>query len=171
MIFHICCFQVFQLTALVSSSPSESHPIFTASLDGVTFYHEEAKRAVARVQDFGRQPLFTQRNFFSEIGIGMLSTAVAAADAVRNSSEFGLWRAVGVAAGPLIADLESCCEKVVLRRKTVKDTRRCWVGASSAVGEATTRTTVRISDVVGVGDVQYIEVPLLELICVKSRKN
>ena len=156
---------MFQLTALVVSGPSKAHPIFTVSLDGVTFDHERAKRAVPCVQDILCQPLFTQRNFFSEIGIGMLSTAIAGADAVRNTSELDLWRAIRVAAGPLIADLESSWEKVVLRRKTVEDTRRCWFDAetiaSSAVGEATTRTTVRISDVVGVGDVQYIEVSLV----------
>ena len=47
------------------------------------------------------------------------------------------------------------------QRKAVKDTRERWFGAetvaSSAVGEATPRTNVRISDVAGVGDVQYVE--------------
>ena len=47
------------------------------------------------------------------------------------------------------------------RRKAIKDTRERWfVGesvASSAVGEAAPRTTVRISDAVEVGDVQYVE--------------
>ena len=63
--------------------------------------------------------------------------------------------------GPVIADLKSCWEKIVLRRKTVKDTRVRWSGAetvaSSTVGEDAPRTTVRISDVVEVGDFQYIE--------------
>ena len=44
--------------------------------------------------------------------------------------------------------------------KNVKDTRERWFGAatvaSSAVGEAASQTTVRISDVVVVGDVRYI---------------
>ena len=42
----------------------------------------------------------------------------------------------------------------------MKDTRERWfsaeIVASSAVGEAAPRTTVRISDVVEVGDVQYV---------------
>ena len=54
-----------------------------------------------------------------------------------------------------------CREKVVSQRKAVKDTRERWFGAetipSSAVGEAAPRTTVRISDRVEVGDVQYVE--------------
>ena len=61
----------------------------------------------------------------------------------------------------MIADLKSCREKVALRRKALKDTRERWFGAetvaSSAVGEAAPRTTVRISDVVEVGHVQYVE--------------
>ena len=47
------------------------------------------------------------------------------------------------------------------RRKALKDTRERWLGAdtvaSSAVVEAAPRTTVHISDVVEVGDVQYVE--------------
>ena len=61
----------------------------------------------------------------------------------------------------MIADLKSCRKEVVLRKKAVKDTRKRWFGAESAasstVGEATPRKIVRISDVVEVGDVQYIK--------------
>ena len=49
----------------------------------------------------------------------------------------------------------------MLRRKAVRDTRERWIGAetvaSSTVGEAAHRTTVYISDIVEVGDVQYVE--------------
>ena len=64
-------------------------------------------------------------------------------------------------AGFVIVDLKSCQEKVVLRRKTVKDTRERWFGAetvaSSAAGEAALRTTIRVSDVVEVVGAQYID--------------
>ena len=140
--------------------PSELHPVFTVSLDGVAIDHEKVKGAVACVQDFERHPLFTQRSFFSEIGIRMLNTAVTAADAVRNSDRFGPWGAIDVEAGPVIADLKSCREKILSQRKAVKDTWEWWFSAgtvaSSAVGESAPRTTVRISDVVEVGDVQYV---------------
>ena len=140
--------------------PSELHPIFTVSLDGVAIDHEKVKGAVACVQDFVRHPLFTQRSFFSETGISMLNTAVTAADAVRNSNRFDPWGAINVTAGPVIADLKSCREKILSQRKAVKDTRERWFSAetvaSSAVGESAPRTTVRISDVVEVGDVQYV---------------
>ena len=85
-------------------------------------------------------------------------------DVVRHSSKFDHWGANGVQAGPVIADLKSCREKVELRRKAVKDTRQRWFGAetvaSSVVGEATPRTTLCISDVVEVGDAQYVEDPI-----------
>ena len=157
----MCCFQIFQLTALVVLGPSELHPIFTVSLNGVAISHEKVKAALACVQDFLRHPLFTQRNFFSETGISMLNTAVAAADTVRHSPEIDPWGPIGVEVGPLVADLKSCREKTVSRRRAVKETRERWFGAetvaSPAVGEAAPRTTVRISDVVEVEDVQYVE--------------
>ena len=95
--------------------------------------------------------------------ISMLNTAVPAADAVRNSARFDPWGALGVEAGPVMADLMSCPEKILSRRKgkAVKDTRERWFGAetvaSSAVRETAPRTTVRISDIFEVRDVQYVE--------------
>ena len=103
--------------------PSELHPFFTVSLDGVAIDHEKLKGAVACVQDFVRHPLFTQPSFFSETGISMLNTAVTAADAVRNSARFDPWGAIRVEASPVIADLKSCREKILSRRKAMKDTR------------------------------------------------
>ena len=87
----------------------------------------------------------------------MLNTAVTAADAVRNSAKLDPWGAIGVEAVLVIADLKSCREKIVSRKRAVKDTRERWFGAetvaSSAVAETAPGTTVRISDVVEVGDV------------------
>ena len=97
--------------------PSDMHPVFTVSLHGVAIDHEKVKWAVACVQDFVRHPSFTQRSFFSETGIGMLNTAVTAADAVRNSALFDPWGAIGVEAGPVIIDLKSCREKFCPRRR------------------------------------------------------
>ena len=157
----MCCFQTFQLAELVVKGTSELHPVFTVSLNGVAISHERVKGAVACGQDFVRHPLFTQRNFFSETGISMLNTSVTAADAVRHHCNLYPWGAIGVEAGPVIADLKSCREKLVPRRRAVKVTRERWFGAgtvvSSAVGEAAPRTTVRISDVVEEGDFEYVE--------------
>ena len=100
----------------------------------------------------------------------MLNTAVTAADAVRNSNRFDPWGAIDVEAGPVIADLKSCREKILSQRKAEKDTRERWFSAetvaSSADGESAPRTTVRISDVIQVGDVQYVaEHEKLGLLC------
>ena len=87
----------------------------------------------------------------------MLNNAVTAADAVRNSARFDPWGATNVEAGPVIIDLKSCREKILSQRKAVRDTRERLFSAetvaSSAVGESAPKTTVRISDVVEVGDV------------------
>ena len=68
----------------------------------------------------------------------MLNTAVAAVDAVRHNFDFDAWGEITVEAGPVLADLKSCREKVVTRRKVVKDTHVRWFDAeavaSSAVG-------------------------------------
>ena len=139
----------------MAKGPSDLHPTFTASLNGVAIDHEKVKGAVVCVLDFVRHPMFTQKNFFSETVISMLNTAVTAADAVRNSSKFDPWGVISAEAGPVIAGLKSCREKTVLR-----DTRERWFSAetvaSSAVGETAPRTPVRISDVAEVGDVQYV---------------
>ena len=90
----------------------------------------------------------------------MLNTAVTAADAVRNSASFDPWGGIDVEAGPVVADLKSCREKDMSQRKALKDTRERWFSAetvaSSAVSESAPRTTVRVSDVVEVGDVQPV---------------
>ena len=157
----MCCFQIFLLTALVVRGPSELHLVFTVFLGGVVIGHEKVKGAVACVPGFVRHPLCTQRNFFSETWINMLNTAVIAADAVRNSSKFDPWGAICVEAGCAFADLKLCLEKIVSGRKAGRDTRERWFGAetvaSTAVVEAALRTKIRISDVVEVGDVQYVE--------------
>ena len=62
--------------------PSKSYPTFTVSFNGNVIGHKEERGEVACVQDFVRNPLFTQRNIFSETGISRLDTAVAAAAAV-----------------------------------------------------------------------------------------
>ena len=161
MIKTMCCFQIFRLTAIVVKVPSEVHPVFTVSLDGVAIDPEKVKEAVACVQVFVRDPLFMQRNYSSETGISMLNTAINAADAVRHSSKFDPWGEIGVEAGPVVTDLMSCREKIISRKKAVKVTQERWFGAesvaSSAVGEAAPRMTVRISYVSEMGDVQYVE--------------
>ena len=151
----------FSVDSISGEGPSELHAVVIVSMNGVAIDHKKVRGAVACVKDIVRHPMFAQRNFISETGISMLNTAVTATDAVQNSANFGPWEAIGVEAGPVIADLKSCREKSVSRRKAVRDTGERWFSAetiaSSAVCETAPCTTVCISDVVEVGDVQYVE--------------
>ena len=78
----------------------------------------------------------------------------------ETGAKFDIWGAIGVEAGPVIANLKSCREKIVSRREVARDTRERWFSAetvaSSAFGETAPRTSVRISDVVEVGDVHHV---------------
>ena len=72
---------------------------------------------------FCASPSIYTEKFFSETGISMLNTAVTAADVVQNSARFDPCGASGIEAGPLFAELKSCREKILSRRKAMKDTR------------------------------------------------
>ena len=137
----MCCFQIFQLTALVKKGPSELHPVFTVSLNGVAIDHEQVKGQWRVCRILFVIPCYIQTNFFSETGISVLNTAVTGADAYRSSSKFDLWGAIGVEAGPVIADLKSCREKVASLRKAVRDTREGWFSAETVASSAVCETT------------------------------
>ena len=58
---------------------------FNISLDRVDINEEEVRGVLLSVQDFVRSPEFTQRNFFSDSGLIMLSESVANADGITSS--------------------------------------------------------------------------------------
>ena len=75
------------------------------------------------VQDFVRDPVFTQRNFFSETGVTMLSEASAISDSITSSSAYAAWSEVeSKSSGQVIANLKTYFENAVDRRGVVKDT-------------------------------------------------
>ena len=119
------------MTALFQRGPAEEIPRFQINLDRVTIDRRAIDSAVCCVQSFVRDPLFTQRDFFTDNGISMLLSAVNVAYDV-----------------------------VVVRRKEARDTSERWFGvasvASSAVGESSGQQAVRISNVVEVGQVEYL---------------
>ena len=85
----------------------------------------------------------------------MLKTVVSSASANSEGSAFDPWGSVGVFAGSVISDLKACRKKVVLRRKTLKGSRKRWfdvdIVGSPLAGGGTARAGVRISKVVEVG--------------------
>ena len=142
--------------------PSDLHPVFTVSLNGVAIAHEQVKGAATCVQDFVRHPCSHRGIFSQRLGSAcwtLLTLSQMLFEIVLDLTPGGLL--VAIEAGPVIADLKWCREKIVSRREAVRDTREHWFSAetvaSTAVGETAPRTTVRISDVVEVRDVQYVE--------------
>ena len=79
------------------------------------------------VQDFVRDPFVTQRNFFSETGVTMLSEAAATSDSITSSSVFApLSKIESESSGQLIGHLKTCFKKALDRRRVIKDTSEQW---------------------------------------------
>ena len=152
-------FQVFQLTTLVIRGAPTSGEKFTISLDRVAISKEEVRGVLLCVQDFVRSPHFTQRNFFSESGLTVLSESVAIADSITSSPVYAPWSVVeSTSASQVISDLCACWDRVVLRRRTGKDTSERWHHGGTPRRQTTSRPGVRISDVVEEGRVEYVPV-------------
>ena len=149
------------MTALFQHGPAEEIPRFQINLDRVTIDRRAIDSAACCVQSFVRDPLFTQRNFFTDNGISMLLSAVNFAGSVCEDPVYDP-RAVicpdGYAA--VVSDLQKAYDVVVIRQKEARDASERWFGvasvAYSAVGESSGQQTVRISNVVEVGQVEYL---------------
>ena len=149
------------MTAIFQRGPAEEIPRFQLNLDRVTIDHRSIDSAICCVQSFVRDPLFTQRDFFSDSGISMLLCAVNVAGSVCEDSVYDSWAVIsaeGYAA--VVSDLKRAYDVVLVRRKDARDTSERWFGvgsvASSAVGESSGQQAVRISNVVEVGHVDYL---------------
>ena len=84
-------FQVFQLTALIVRGPMSFGGRFIINLDGVMICEDEVQSAILCVQDFVRSPHFTQRSFFLDSGIGMLTESASMSDQITHSAVFEPW--------------------------------------------------------------------------------
>ena len=157
-------FQVFQLTTLAIRGSTTRCEEFTISLDRVAIKKEEVRVVLLCVQDFVRSPHFTQRSFFSETGLTMLSESVAIADSITSSLVYAPWSVVESAcASQVITDLCACWDRVVLRRRTAKDTSERWYHGGTPRNERAPRPGVRLSDVVEEGRVGYVPVAAPDL--------
>ena len=154
-----CVFQVFQLTTLVIRGSSTQCEDFTISLDRIAINKEEVRGVLLCVQDFVRSPNLTQKCFFSETGLSMLSESVAIADSITSSPVYAPWSVVASAsASQVISDLCACWDWVVLRCRSARDTSECWYHGGIPRSETASRPGVRISDVVEEGRVEYVPV-------------
>ena len=155
-------FQVFQLTALALRGPLPSGEKFTVDLDRVAIREDIVRGVLLCVQDFVRDPIFTQRSFFSGTGVAMLSDAAAISDSITSSSLYAPWSEVeSESSARIIADLKTCFEKALERRRVVKDTSEQWYSLGAvrpSSGESSSQYGVRISTVVEEGQVDYVPV-------------
>ena len=149
------------MTTLFLRDAVEELPAFTLRLNGIALSCRLVEKSIACIQDFVRSPRFTQRNFFSNNGVTLLVSAVNAAGSMRDQSTCEPWASVlpdGYEA--TLVDLKKAYDVLVVRRKEARDTSERWFGVrsveSSEVGEPSSRAGVRISNVVEVGQVEYL---------------
>ena len=122
----------------------------------------EVHSAILRVQDFIRSPHFTQRNFFSDSGIAMLAESAAMSDRITRSAGFEPRSHVeSKSCSQVVADVCGCVNEALDRRRLVKDSQEQWYavgGIRPSSEDSTSRSGVRISNVVEEGWVEYVPV-------------
>ena len=142
-------FQIFHLTTLVIRGPPTQGEKFTTSLDRVSIKEEEVRGVLFCVQDIVRSPHFTQRHFFSLSGLTILYESTAIADSITSSLVYAAWSVVEPAsASQVITDLCACWDRVMLSRRTAKNTSERWYHDGTFRSGTTSKPGVRISDVV-----------------------
>ena len=151
-------FQVFQLTTLFQRGPAEEIPRLELNHDRVTSSHRSIGYAICCVQRYARNPLFTQQDFFTDNGISMLLSAVNIAGSVCEDSVYDPWvRLLPEGYDALVRDLKKAYDVVVVCRKDISER---WFSVatveSSIVGESSGQQGVRISNIVEVGEVEYL---------------
>ena len=150
-----------QLTTLFQRGPAEEIPQFKLSLNRVTIGRHSIDSAICCVQSFVRDPLFTQRDFFTDVGISMLLSALNIAGGVCEDSVYDPWNVILPGGnGAVVNDLKKAFDVVVVRWKDARDTFERWFGVasveSSVVGESSGQQAVRILNIVEVGEVEYL---------------
>ena len=149
------------MTTLFLQVSVEELPVFTERLDGIALNRRVVEKSIACIQHFVRSPRFTQRDFFSDNGVNLLVSAVNAAGSVREQSSCEpRTNVLPEGYEVTLVDLWKAYDVVVVRRKAARVTSKRWFGVrsveSSEVGEPSCRAGVRISNVVEVGQVEYL---------------
>ena len=155
-------FQVFQLTALIVRGPVTCGERFNINLDRVMICEDKVHSAILSVQDFIRSPHSTQRNFFSDSGIARLAESAAISDRITRSAVFEPWSYVETTSRPqVVADVCGCVNEALDRRRVLKASQEQWYavgGIRPSSEDSTSRSGVRISNVVEEGRVEYVPV-------------
>ena len=168
---------------LIQRERAEEIPRFQLNIDRVTTDRRLIDSAICCVQSFVRDPLFTQRDFFIDIGILTFLSAVKLAASVCEDSVCDPWKVIlpeGYAA--VVVDLKRTYDGFVFHRKDARDSsERCFGVASvesSVAGESSGQQAVRLSNVVEIGEEDYLpqsvstmQTPLDKFRCQNPRKR
>ena len=153
-----CCFRYSSWRLLWSKGLQLMVKKIIVSLNRVAIKEVEVRGALLCVQDFVRSQHFTQRSFFSDSGLTMLSESVAIADSITLSTVYATWSVVKSAwASQVITVLCACWDRIMLRRRT-KDTSERWYHGGITQSETASKPGVRISDIVKEGRFEYVPV-------------
>ena len=145
-------------------------PRFQLNLDRVTIECRSIDSAICCVQSFVRDPLFNQRDFFTDNGTSMLLSAVNVAGSVCVDSVYNPWTVMLPEGNSAVAaDLRRTYDVVVVRRKDNRHTSERWFGVASVefsvVGESSIQPAVRMSNNVEVGRWSFCPSPFLPCKC------
>ena len=153
-------FQVFQLTALIVRGPVTCGGRFIISLDRVIICEDEVQSAILCMQDFVRSPHFTQRNFISDSGMAMLTESAAISDRITHSAVFEPWSHVETTSrSQVVTDVCGCVSESLDWRRMLEESQEQWYavgGIRPSFEDSTSRSGVRISNVVEQGRVEYV---------------
>ena len=161
-------FQVFQLTALIVRGPVTCGGRFIINLDRVMICEDEVHSAILSVQNFIRSPHSTQRNFFSDSGIAMLTESASISDRITHSAVFEPWSHVETTTrSQVVVDVCGCVKEAIDRRRLVKDSQEQWYAVGDirpSSEDSTPGSGVRISNIVEEGRVGYVPVRVISFI-------
>ena len=82
------------MTTLFQRGPGEEIPRFQLNLHRVTIDRRSIDSAICCVQSFVRDPMFTQRDFFTDNGTSMLLSAVNVAGSVFEDYVYDPWTVI-----------------------------------------------------------------------------
>ena len=146
---------------LFQRGPTEEISRFELNLDRVTISHRSIDSTICCVQSYVRNPVFIQRDLHTDKGISMLLSAVNIAGSVCDDSVYDQWNRIlpeGYDAG--VQDLKKAYDVFLVCQKDARDTSERWLGVagveSSVVRESSGQQGVRISNIVEVGEVEYL---------------
>ena len=123
---------------------------------------DEVQSAFLCVQDLVRSPRFTQRSFFSDSGIAMLTESAAMSSMITHSAVFEPWSQVETTScSQAVADVCGCVSEALDRRRILKKSQEQWYavgGIRPSSEDSASRSGVRISNVVEEGRVEHVPV-------------